>query len=190
MKAELVFNLNEVGMSEWEDRDKKVIVAKMMHDQIINTSLRIAKCEAYVDNYVYHGWRRVPDALHYLSQDSEPVRKKLMSRSIRMGFDFVLRQRSKWYVNSILFFEYINSIFVPYFNELRETKEFEAYKAVLLMDNCLCDMSDDIVVVLTHERVRIIIFTHYVTHIFQILDVMLFGSLKKHATGLRTLDEE
>jgi hypothetical protein len=27
-------------------------------------------------------------------------------------------------------------------------------------------------------------------HIFQILDVVLFGALKKYATGLETLDEE
>jgi hypothetical protein len=36
MKSELVFNLDEVGMSEWEDRkDKKVIVRKTIDDQTI-----------------------------------------------------------------------------------------------------------------------------------------------------------
>jgi hypothetical protein len=31
---------------------------------------------------------------------------------------------------------------------------------------------------------------HHTTHIFQILDVVLFGTLKKHATSLETLNEE
>jgi hypothetical protein len=36
MKAELVFNLGEVGMSEWEDgKDKKVIILKTMDGQTI-----------------------------------------------------------------------------------------------------------------------------------------------------------
>jgi hypothetical protein len=33
MKAELVFNLDEVGMSEWEDRkERKVIVPRTMEN--------------------------------------------------------------------------------------------------------------------------------------------------------------
>jgi hypothetical protein len=34
------------------------------------------------------------------------------------------------------------------------------------------------------------IFAFHTTHIFKILNVVLFGTLKKHATGLDTLDEE
>jgi hypothetical protein len=33
-------------------------------------------------------------------------------------------------------------------------------------------------------------FASHTTHIFQMLDVTLFDALKKHATGLETLDEE
>jgi hypothetical protein len=37
MKAELVFNLDEVSILEWEDReDKKMIIAKTMNDQTIH----------------------------------------------------------------------------------------------------------------------------------------------------------
>jgi hypothetical protein len=58
------------------------------------------------------------------------------------------------------------------------------------MDNCSYHMSDDIVVIFTHERVIIITFDYHTTHIFQMLDMVLFGALKNHATGLGTLDEE
>jgi hypothetical protein len=75
-------------------------------------------------------------------------------------------------------------------NELRESEEFEACEAVLLMDNCLSHASVDFVAVLTSVQMRIITFTHHTTQIFQMLDVILFGAFKKHATGLKSSDEE
>jgi hypothetical protein len=73
-------------------------------------------------------------------------------------------------------------------NELRDSEEFEACEAVLEMDNCSPHMPDDVVAVLMRVRVRIITFASHTTHIFRLLDVILFGALKKHATGLETLD--
>jgi hypothetical protein len=67
-----------------------------------------------------------------ISQGSDAIRKRLMCDVIHLGVDFVLRQRSKPYVSRKLFFEYINTIFVPYLNELWESEEFEACEAVLL----------------------------------------------------------
>jgi hypothetical protein len=51
-------------------------------------------------------------------------------------------------------------------------------------------MSDDIIAILTRERVKIVTFAYYTTHIFQMLDMIGFGALKKYATGFETLDEE
>jgi hypothetical protein len=51
-------------------------------------------------------------------------------------------------------------------------------------------MSNDIVALLTRVRVRIFTISPETAHIFQVLDIILFGALKKRATGLETLDEE
>jgi hypothetical protein len=93
-------------------------------------------------------------------------------------------------VNANIFFEYINSIFILYFNELRDSEQFDACEAVLLMDNCSPHMSDGVIAVLTNARVRVIIFAIHTIHVFQMLDIMLFSALKKHATGLEMLNEE
>jgi uncharacterized membrane protein len=61
---------------------------------------------------------------------------------------------------------------------------------MLFMATCSLHMSDDVVAVLTRVRARIIRFALETTHIFQVLDVVLFCSLKKLVTGLETLDEE
>jgi hypothetical protein len=57
------------------------------------------------------------------------------------------------------------------------------------MDNCSPDMADEIVAVLTSLRVPIMTFAPRTTQIFQVLDVVLFGAMKKHDTRLRDLDE-
>jgi hypothetical protein len=58
------------------------------------------------------------------------------------------------------------------------------------MDNRSAHLSDDIAAILTSVRVRIITFAPNRAQTFQMLDVVLFGALKKHATGLKFLDEE
>jgi hypothetical protein len=67
---------------------------------------------------------------------------------------------------------------------------FEACEAALFIDNCSGHMSADRAALLTRERVRIVIFTSDKIQNLQMLDMMLFDALKKHATGLAKLDEE
>jgi hypothetical protein len=50
-------------------------------------------------------------------------------------------------------------------------------------------MEDDVIALLTSLRVRIITFAPHMTNIFQVLDVVLFGAMEKHDTGLKDLDE-
>jgi hypothetical protein len=51
-------------------------------------------------------------------------------------------------------------------------------------------MSDDLIAVITRERVKIIRFAPHTIHIFQMLNVVLFRALKKSATSLTKLEEE
>jgi hypothetical protein len=51
-------------------------------------------------------------------------------------------------------------------------------------------MGDFIIAILTREQVKVIIFIAYITYIFQVLDVVLFGALTKHSTGLRMLKKQ
>jgi hypothetical protein len=113
-----------------------------------------------------------------------------MTRGVRLGVDFVLKHRSKPYIDGKLFLDYINSIFIPCLNELRQSEGFAECEAVFLMDNCSPHMGDAMIAILTREHVRFITFALYTTHIFQAFDLVLFGALKKLSTCLSTLDEE
>jgi hypothetical protein len=178
MKSELVFNLDEVGISEWEDRkQKKVIVPTTMIGEPIHHSVsKSVKHISVIACVSAAGESLIPFIV--TSQMSDNILKRLMSRDVRMGVDFLLRQRSKPYVSRKLFLEYIKKIFLPYLNELRDMEQFEGREAVLLMDNCSAHISDEVVAVLTEARVRIITFAPHTTQIFQVLDLVLFGALK------------
>jgi hypothetical protein len=81
-------------------------------------------------------------------------------------------------------------MFIHYLNELREFEQMNACEAVLLMDNCSHHVSDDVIAVLTNARFRVITFTTHTTHVFQMLDVVLFDALKKPASGLEMWNVE
>jgi hypothetical protein len=104
---------------------------------------------------------------------------KLIIRGVRLGIDLVLRQRSKPYVNAVHLLEYANNIFIPCLNELRESEQMNACEAVIRMDNCSPQVSDDDVALLTNAHVRVITFASHTTCVFQILDIVRFGALKK-----------
>jgi hypothetical protein len=190
MKVKLAFHLDEVGMSEWEDRkEKKVIVPATMDSQMIHHPASRSVRHISIITYISAVGESLTLYIMTL-QDSGAIRKRLMNRGVRLGIDFVLRQRSKLYVSGKLFLKYINAIFVPCLNELQDSKELEVCEAVLLMDNCSPHISDDVVAILIRVRVRIITFAFHTTHIFHVLDVILFGALKKHVSGLKIVDEE
>jgi uncharacterized PurR-regulated membrane protein YhhQ (DUF165 family) len=59
-----------------------------------------------------------------------------------------------------------------------------------LMANCSPHIGDAVLAIFTRELVRVITFATHTTHIFQMLDVVLFGALRKHTIDLGRLDEE
>jgi hypothetical protein len=64
MKVELVFNLEEIGMSEWHDRkEKKVIVPTFMDGQTSHHR-GIKGSQAHINHHMHHRRKRVPEALY------------------------------------------------------------------------------------------------------------------------------
>jgi hypothetical protein len=189
MKAELVFNLDEVDMSKPENRKpKKVFIPKpTAGETICHCVSRGVKHRAIVASITIAKESLTPYIVTL--QGSEPLRKRLRHHGVRMGVDLVLKQRSKLYLDACLFFEYVNIIFLSCLTEPWGTEELETHGAVLLIDNCSSHMSHNAIAVLTRKTKEIIPFAPHTIHIFQMLNVVLFGALKKHATSLTMLKE-
>jgi hypothetical protein len=58
------------------------------------------------------------------------------------------------------------------------------------MDNYSAHISNEVIAVLANARVRVITFASQATHIFQMLDVVLFDALQKRASGLEMWNKE
>jgi hypothetical protein len=103
MKAELSFHLDEVGMSEWEDRNvRKAIVPTTIDGQTIHhRASRSVRHISIITCINAAGESLKPYIV--TSQDSDAIRKRLMIHGVRLGVDFVLRHRSKPYVSRKLF---------------------------------------------------------------------------------------
>jgi hypothetical protein len=153
MKAELVPNIDEVGMSGWEDhKETKVIVARLMEGQTIHhRESRSVRDISIITCITAGGESLTPYTV--TSQDSDAICKRLIRHAICLGVDFVLRWRSKPYVSRKLFLEYINTIFVTCLKRLQESEEFEACEVTFLKANCSPHMTDDVVAVLTSVQV-------------------------------------
>jgi hypothetical protein len=95
MKAELIFNLDQVGVSEWQDRrDKKVFIPRTISGQTMHhRASRIVKHVRIITCIIAAGQSLIPYIVTL--QDSQSLRRKFMSRGVHLGVDCVLRQRPK-----------------------------------------------------------------------------------------------
>jgi hypothetical protein len=113
-------------------------------------------------------------------QDSASVREQLMIHDIHFRTDLVLKSNRKPYINTEIFLDYIQTVFLPDLAELRMLDAFTTEISVLLMDNCSSYVTSDVIGLLTQARVRVITFASHATQIFQVLDLTLFGILKRY----------
>jgi hypothetical protein len=113
------------------------------------------------------------------SQNSPAVQEQLRQHGVRFGRDLILKSTHRPYVSAENFLEYVRTVFLPYLVCVRGLGAFPAEKAVLLMANCSAHVTDDVIRLLTEARVRVITFAPHTTHIFQVLDLTLFGVVKR-----------
>jgi hypothetical protein len=116
--AELVFNLDEVGISEWENRKiKKVIVLVSARDQTIHQKINRALKHVSVIAYVSTAGENFTPYI-VTSQDSAKLREQLNKCGIHFGIDLILKRRAKPYINTESFGEDIHTVFMPNLNDL------------------------------------------------------------------------
>jgi hypothetical protein len=90
-----------------------------------------------------------------------------------------LKFDQKPYLNAGIFLAYIRTILLPYIDIFYGRAVLTQEIAVLLMVHCSDDVSDDVIRILTEARVRVITFEPHTTQVFQVLDLTLFGVLKR-----------
>jgi hypothetical protein len=132
--AELVFNLDEVAVSEWEDRtQRKVIIPASMTDQTIHHGVH--RNLNYISVTCYVSAAAGSLTLFVVSsQINDKVIETLKINGFQMGMDMVLEQRQKAYVTATLFQQYVTSVLIPFIERLRKSG-IHRQISDLLMDN-------------------------------------------------------
>jgi hypothetical protein len=148
LPSDLVFGLDEVGISKWGDCKSKLVVVPTTAN----------------DRPVHHGEsgnRRCPSAT-----------------VSRIGTNLILRQRNKAYINSKLFVHFSRHVFLPHLSNLGRFLELAHEEVVSLMDNGGPHMPEELINFLAQARVRVVTVGPHITKIFRVLDLTLFGVFK------------
>jgi hypothetical protein len=100
-----------------------------------------------------------------------------------------LKFSQKPYFNAGIFLADIRTIILPYNDTFRGRAVLAHEIAASLMAHCSIDVSDDVISILTAARVRVRTFAPHTTQAFQVLDLTLFGALKRCPIYERSFDE-
>jgi hypothetical protein len=93
--------------------------------------------------------------------------------------EFRLEIQPEALFNAGIFLDDIRTIFLQYIDVLPGRAVLAQEIAILLMDDCSGDLSDDVIRILTEASVRFITFAPHTTQVLQVLDLTLFGVLKR-----------
>jgi hypothetical protein len=181
--AELVFNLDELGSADWEDRKaKKVIVpAGVPKEDVHHPVSRRHRHTMLLACVSASG-----DALTALLIMGSPIPESLWSRGLRQDEDAMIRHRLPAYITEELLYDCISTVFIPYVLAVRDRASFEDEIAVLLMDSAVPHTSERVRRLLGENNIIAVTFPAHTTNLFQALDLVFFGvfrKLKASATG-------
>jgi hypothetical protein len=166
-------------MSEWEDRsERRVILSSMMREQTIDHDAHRNLKHISVMACISAACKHMTPIL-VCSRANAAVERKRKIAGFGMGVHLILKSRHKLYMNSQLFAECIPTVLLPYIDKLRSNEEFADKEAVLLIDNCSIHVQAETLQALADHRMKVITFSPHTTHIFQCLDLSLFGNFKK-----------
>jgi hypothetical protein len=187
---ELIFNLDEVRISDWEDRKPKklVISTTARAHNIHHRTSRNVKHISIVPCISASGACLTPYIV--TSQDSAPLHRTLEVTGMQLAKYLILKHRDKPYINGDLFEKYIRTVFLSHLLAPRPMHDFGEENAVLLMDNRSPHLAPAVLTLLSSARVRIVTFAPHPRQIFQILDLTLFGVFKRREQDQLPFDDE
>ena len=170
--SELLFNIDEMGSSEWEDRKVKKVVIPFETDpkSIYHKTTRKIRHQTLVSIVSAAG-----DALTPLIISSTNVEREMISKGYRSGEDAIFKIRNPAYIDEDIFYEYIKDVLIPYVKVIRKNKIYAKEFSVLLMDSCIPHLNQNTLKILGKNGIKAITFPAHTTNIFQPLDLTLFG---------------
>jgi hypothetical protein len=169
-------DLDETGLSNWEEQKYKPVIVPSDATQ---TPLRDP-----VDRGIRHHTllcciSTSRDAYTPLLIAPRQSENRIFENGVRAGVDLKLEIRPSPYVDANLFRKYIQEMFLPAVATNRRLPGCKNQPAILFCDNRACHCFDAILKELAGNGVLVLTYSPHTSHIFQVLDLVLFGNLKR-----------
>jgi hypothetical protein len=105
--------------------------------------------------------------------------RQIFETGLRDGIDLNVEIASSPSVTQVIFNKYIDEVLIPAVISNGGLPGCIDKPAILFCDNCSAHCSDEVLGKLTRGWILVIPYSPHTSHIFQVLDVLLFRILKK-----------
>jgi hypothetical protein len=96
----------------------------------------------------------------------------------RDGIDLRIQIAPSPYITTDIFVHYLRDVLIPVVESNRRLPGCRKKPSILFCDNCRCHCSDEILQELANHGILVLTYPPHTSHLFQVLDVLLFGRLK------------
>jgi hypothetical protein len=167
--SDLEFNLDEVGISDWDDRRPKWVMVPISAngETIHHGGSRNLKHVSIVTCISVGGQCLTPYMV--TSQALQSLCRSLSTTRFRIGTHLFLQSGNKPYINSKLFLDCIRRVSLPCLSNLRRRPELVGEEAMFLIDNCPPYVREEVLDLPKPARVRVITFASHTTNISKCL---------------------
>jgi hypothetical protein len=175
--VELVFNLDEVSFSDWEDRKpKKVIMPCTVSPQDIYHPVSRKYRHLTLLVCVSAG----STALTPMVLTDSTIRDMIWSTGLRQDKDAMIFFKNLPYMTEKLFHEYLACIFRPYVLNLRMNHIYQEAFGILFMDSFSVHISERNLGLRGDDKIIALIFLAHTINIFQALNPVFFAAMKNN----------
>ena len=175
--ADLVYNIDETGLSDWENRKPKtVIIPKDLENEDLHYPVNRGIRHITLVVTISGGG----DAYFPLIVTSDSSLEHIFDHGVRRDVDLSIHVGDSSYITKDVFKDHIINKFIPQVENDRISCGSESLLAVLFFDNCSSHLDDELLRILAANNIIVITYPPHCSHIFQVLDLLLFGVLKIH----------
>ena len=129
--AELVYNIDKTGLSNWEERKpKKVVIPKELENEKINYPINRGNRHITLVVTISAGG----DAYFPMAVTSDPSLEKVFDLGIRRNTDLIFEVSNSLYVNKEIFTRHIKENFINQVDADRKYCGFEENPAILFFE--------------------------------------------------------
>jgi hypothetical protein len=174
--TELLFNIDESDFSDWEERKRKcVLIPAEAREAILHyPASRKIRHQTLVCCVTAAG-----DPYCLLLVSSDLATREVFEHQIRDGIALQIETSRSPYVNTEIFEEYVDTVLIPAVEANRQLPGCDKRPATLFCNNCSAYMSNSMPKKLARHGVLVLTYPPHTSHIFQVLDVLLFGLVNR-----------